>query len=256
MAQFCETFRHNAQTVLSALQMLQTSGYLSFSEQVFVPTRIQVVAGREVLENLEFAHPHLDVVMKALLRGYEGILDFPVSVREAALANALNLSEEELVSRLRQMVGHALIEHQPKKDTPQLFFLYPRVRKNELNIDEKKYWERRSLYQKQVGSMERYATQISECRSSLIRRHFGDNQATDCGLCDRCLAKRKPQTSADELKKACTTIANFLEKPQSALQLRKRCLQMASSTFDEALKRLQEEERVIQTPNGLLMLNT
>ena len=45
-----------------------------------------------------------------------------------------------------------------------------------------------------------YANNNLECRSVLLQRHFGDNEAKPCGICDICLAerRRKKQEAANK----------------------------------------------------------
>jgi ATP-dependent DNA helicase RecQ len=250
---FCEAYKLNPATVMHALQALQTAGYLSFAEQVFIASKVQITARRDYLEQVERERPALEPLLKLLLRTYEGILDYPVSIREKTMAQHLHLTEEQVQQQLRQLASYQVLEYEPKKDTPQLYFMYDRVPADQLMIDERLYRQRRQLYEQQVAAMMGFADAAAhECRSSIIRRYFGDTQTTDCGICDLCLARRRQGAKGAEITAVKAALLEHLQKPQTVLQLRRLCLGTAATAFDTALQQLLEEEQVRHLPDGTL----
>lgn len=250
LTRFCETFQLDATQVMHALQTLQTAGYVSFAEQVFIPSRVQITAGRVYLEQLENDKPALEPLIKLLLRTYEGILDFPVSIREKQLASYLRISVEAVQQQLKQLAGYQALEYEPLKDTPQLYFLYNRVPAAQVVIDAALYAQRKALYKAQIAAMVEYAVAQKLCRSTIIRRYFGDADITDCGICDNCLAAKQQPASNEALQSAKATIVSLLQKPVTSLQLRRSCLHISGQVFDAALQQLLEEEQVVQTADG------
>jgi ATP-dependent DNA helicase RecQ len=251
LGKFCEAFKKEAVKVMHALSALQSAGYMSFAEQVFIPSKVQVVASREYLEQLEQDKPLLEPLIKLLLRTYEGILDYPVSIREKSLAGFLKLSEAEIGQQLKLLTVYQAIEYDPRKDTPQLYFLYNRVPAGQLMLNEKEYAERKKHYEAQIAAMVQYAQlQALTCRSSFMRQYFGDENVEDCGICDHCLAQKQSPSTSKELLAAQQSILNNLQRPATALQLRRLCLPLEAGLFDAALQRLIEEEQVMQQPDG------
>jgi ATP-dependent DNA helicase RecQ len=250
LAKFCEAFKQEPPQVLNALQALQTAGYLQFSEQVFVPSTVHVVANRNYMEQVEHDYPHLEPLIKLLLRTYEGILDFAVSVREKTLAKVLHCSEAEVVKGLKQLAVYQVLEYQPLKEDPQVYFLYDRVVATDVVIDEQLYHHRKLHYQMQVEAMAGYAANTTACRSQIVRHYFGDTSGTDCGICDWCLHQKRKAPGAVELKAAIMHLQTLLSRPQGILQLRRLSLQFPAATFDAAFQVLVEEEQVVQLPDG------
>lgn len=250
LTRFCETFQLDATQVMHALQTLQTAGYVSFAEQVFIPSRVQITAGRAYLEQLENDKPALEPLIKLLLRTYEGILDFPVSIREKQLASYLRIPVEAVQQQLKQLAGYQALEYEPLRDTPQLYFLYNRVPAAQVVIDAALYAHRKALYKAQIAAMVDYALADKQCRSSIIRRYFGDADITDCGICDNCLAAKQQPSSNEALQSAKATIVSLLQKPVTSLQLRRSCLHISGQVFDAALQQLLEEELIVQTADG------
>jgi len=255
LTHFCELFKLDATKVMHALQTLQTAGYLSFSEQVFIPSRVQMTASRSYIEQIENDKPALEPIIKLLLRTYEGIIDFPVSIREKQMAGYLRITPEEVAQQLRQLTVYQVLEYEPMKDTPQLYFMYSRVPAAQVLIDEKLYAARKALYKAQISAMVQYASLSNACRSTIIRRHFGDEHIEDCGICDNCLAKKQEAFASADMAKAQASIAAQLSRPITSLQLRRLCLQIESSLFDAALQKLQEEEKISQQADGTFVLN-
>ncbi|HSC54684.1 MAG TPA: ATP-dependent DNA helicase RecQ [Phnomibacter sp.] len=255
LVQFCERFKQEPTKVMHALQTLQTAGYLSFIEQVFIPSHVQVTASRGYIEQIEKDKPALAPLLKLLLRTYEGIIDFPVGIREKQLAGYLRIPPEDVAAQLKQLAMYQVLDYEPMKDTPQLYFLYNRVPASQVLIDEKLYAARKALYQAQVDAMVQYATEIAACRSTIIRRYFGDEQITDCGICDTCLARKQSAISTADLQKATLLIAAQMQRPVTILQLRRLCLQMDATLFDAALLKLQEEEKIKQQADGTFVLS-
>jgi ATP-dependent DNA helicase RecQ len=251
LGKFCEAFKTDAVKVMHALSALQSAGYMSFAEQVFIPSKVQVVASREYLEQLEQDKPALEPLIKLLLRTYEGILDYPVSIREKALSSYLKTSEEEVVQQLKLLTVYQAIEYESRKDTPQLYFLYNRVPVSHLMLNEKAYAERKKHFEAQVAAVVKYAQLPQlQCRSTFIRQYFGDEKVEDCGICDHCLAKKQAPAASKDLMAAQQAILDNLQRPTTALQLRRLCLPTDAGLFDAALQRLIEEELVAQQPDG------
>lgn len=253
---FCEMFKADANEVMHALSALQSAGYMSFAEQVFIPSKVQVTASRSYIEQVEQDKPALEPLIKLLLRTYEGILDFPVSIREKALATYLKVDAGEVMAQLKQLTVYQVLDYDAMKDTPQLFFMYNRVPADEVVIDEKKYAERKRHYESQIAAMVQYVKSQHHCRSSQIRHYFGDAHSEPCGICDHCLAARQNGISGKEIAEAQALLLQGLSRPVTALQLRRQCLQVSSHLFDKAIRALLDEEKIKQQPDGTFISNT
>lgn len=250
LAQFINRFGVDAVLALNALQYLQTAGYVSFQEQVFLPSRVQVTASRSLLEQTEQLLPGCQPLLQQLLRSYGGILDFPVSISEKMLAKHLRCTADEVSEGLQRLVTHRIIEYQPRKDTPQLYFMYDRVPADQLFLDEKQYRERKKIFQQQVAAVMAYAESVSGCRSTMIRRYFGDEEPGDCGICDHCLAAAKPPIREADIRLAETRIVSVLTRNMTVPEIKKCCAPMDAALLDIALQRLQEEEKIWQRSDG------
>ena len=139
VSDFLRKFKLNSHTVIYALKSLEQEGWLSFNEQVFMPSVIKFTTNKNHLYEFEKSYPLLEPVIKTLLRAYEGIFDYPASISELLLAKLLKKDAGLVKDELRQLHHYGVIEYQPQKDTPQLFFFRDRTRSEELSINKLNY---------------------------------------------------------------------------------------------------------------------
>jgi ATP-dependent DNA helicase RecQ len=191
LTNFCRRFECEVSAVSDILRLLEQDGLLSFQQQVSMPGRVQFVTAKEALYDFEAEHPTLQPLIHGLLRSYEGIFDQPVFIRERQLAYATRKEPRQLAADLAQLEAFGIIEYDPPKEMPQLYFFRDRVAAEELYIDPVRYRERKEVYTGRVRAMARYLVLEVECRSRYLAGYFGDKEAEDCGICDNCLNNRR-----------------------------------------------------------------
>jgi ATP-dependent DNA helicase RecQ len=192
---FIDKFGANRSEVLNSIKTLEQEGLLSFQQQVFLPARVQFVTGKEALVDLERAHPELQPLIDHLLRGYEGIFDQPMPVYERTVAHALGKELPAIRAGLQQLQAWQIIDYSPQKESPQLYFFRDRPKAEDLYIDPVQYRMRKERYATRIRTMLGYLDLRAGCRSRYLARYFGDGAATDCGVCDNCLAARSNRKS-------------------------------------------------------------
>ncbi len=247
---FCTNFNIPANTSLFALQALQAADYLSFNEQILLPSKIEITASRETMEKLEKTHPELDDVLKTLLRSYEGIMDIPVRINERFLAGILKKTEEQIVSRLKKLAGYQIIQYAIKTDAPQIYYSCPRVPSKEVIIESEFYWKRKQLYISQIEQVANYLREPNKCRSSFLRNYFGDASDERCGICDNCLNRRQPDAPDEMVMRAAGDMLQELHMPKTSMALRRHFISLPRQTFEAAIDYLLSEEKIKQTPDG------
>ena len=81
------------------------------------------------------------------------------------LAKLLKKDVADVKQELQQLHRHGIIEYQPQKDSPQLFFYRDRVRTEELSIKTRSYLNRKEKFTARVKDMIRYIVSETRCRS-------------------------------------------------------------------------------------------
>jgi ATP-dependent DNA helicase RecQ len=188
---FTGKFGVSGPETLNSIKALEQEGLWSFQQQGFLPARVQFVTGKPALHDFEEAHPEWQPLIDHLLRGYEGIFDQPAPVKEKGLAFALGKELPEIRSGFQQLQAWNIIDYIPQKESPQLYFFRDRPRAEDLYIDPIPYRVRKEQYATRIRAMLGYLNMREGCRSRSLANYFGDKTATDCGICDNCLAARQ-----------------------------------------------------------------
>lgn len=198
---FCNNFKLDYFTAINVLKILEQQGHLSFTENIFLPSQVEFTTDKFTINNVEKVYPHLDAVMKALLRTYEGIFEHRVSINEKLLAKIAKLPYEKVYADLKVLHGYGIIEYLPQKETPQIYFLLNRAPAQHIQFNGDTYSQRKKLYEQRVSAMLNYIELKNDCRSKHISAYFGDTRIKECGICDNCLAKKSTEITAEEFKK-------------------------------------------------------
>jgi ATP-dependent DNA helicase RecQ len=214
---FVRYFKLNIFLVINALKALEQDGHLTFNEQVFIASKVSFICDKEVLNNFEIAHPHLENTIKYLLRTYQGIFDHITSINENQLAGLTKISTDELIKHLKELQAYGIIEYQPQKETPQIFLVHNRAPSQHLTFNHTYHLQRKEEYKKRVETMESYIRLERECRSKFIGNYFGDTKIKPCGVCDNCLQLKSTPLTADEFTNISQRIFTHLDKAASEM---------------------------------------
>ena len=195
---FVKNFKLDIHIAINVLKVLEQEGHLTFDENIFLPSQVCFTAEKFVLNEMEFAHPQLDTVMKCLLRTYQGIYDNRVSINEKQIAKLCKLPYEKIYADLKQLHALHIIEYLPQKETPQIHFMMNRAPAQHLHINQDNYFNRKKQYQIRVDTMIDYLHLNTNCRSAFIANYFGDEVIKDCGVCDNCLNKKSTPPNTND----------------------------------------------------------
>ncbi|WP_026899373.1 RecQ family ATP-dependent DNA helicase [Daejeonella oryzae] len=183
---FCSRFKLDAIRTLNALKFLERNEYIVLSENVFLPSRVQIITGQEELYRFQIEQPVYDSFIKTLLRSYGGIFDHFVPVKESDLSKRCGMQKTEIVKMLQDLQKFSLLNYLPQTDKPQLTYIKPRVDSPHLFINGKHIAERQHLFKQQIEAVIKYAEEPI-CRSKQLLNYFDESDAAVCGVCDVCL---------------------------------------------------------------------
>lgn len=249
---FCKNFDLDRMVTINAFQLLQANGYCALNESVYEPARVQFIADRNWLEEVERNYPKLEPLIKTLLRTIEGVFSYPGMVSEAYMAKLLRIEKSAVTEQLKQLHSLSVLVYQPTKDQPQLVLLCERMKAEYIQLDLNAIKKRKELAKERLDSLIEFTTGTA-CRSSYIGRYFGDKGIKDCGICDACLAKkRKPvssQTLQMEILQSLRSSSNTLEEIKAKFVLRAE-----QEDILKAIRNLESEQLLRVHINGLLEL--
>jgi ATP-dependent DNA helicase RecQ len=191
LADFAKKFALDSYQVIYALKALEQEEILAYSERVYLPTRVKFTAARSQLEELGKARPDLESLIQTLLRTYPGIYELPVAVSEGQVAALVGGDEQSVAGGLKTLHQSGVLDYAAKKDCPQLYFMQPRAKAEELQINTVGYAQRKERFAARIEAWGQYICAQTDCRSQMIAQYFGDEKAGSCGICDNCLRQKK-----------------------------------------------------------------
>lgn len=198
---FVKKFKLNTHTALYSLKALEQDSWLTMNEQVFIPSKVKFTTTKETLYDFERSHAELEPAIKALLRGYEGIFDFPTAISERVLIRLLKKDIEAIKKDFVQLHLYGIIHYEPQKDSPQIFFPRNRVKAEDLSINLESYHKRKEKFTARVKNIIQYVQELVTCRSKMIGAYFGDTKLHNCNVCDNCLRQKKVEIDEKEFDK-------------------------------------------------------
>lgn len=198
LLEFSKTYDFTPTKASNALKTLVRDGYIELSENVFLPSTMQVIANREQLYDYGLRNPKMELLIKTILRSFQGVAQQQVNIRERQLAYSLNrMPLNDLQQALERLHRDKIIEYRPQKDVPQLTFLVERLRADDLIFDQERHHFLRERYKERMDAALHYAEDL-ECRSRQLLRYFGEQDPPKCGTCDVCLERHSRHVSKSD----------------------------------------------------------
>ena len=191
MELFCKSFKQFALHTNSALNILANAGYIEYHEQQDFKSRLMFIVRKEELYKLNEGGHDADMLMRTLLRTYTGIFADHIFIEETYLSRTTGIPVEKIYLMLKEMGRRRIVSYIPKRSTPTITLLTPRVESSMLCIPRSIYEERKADYQKRLSTVIDYLTSNDKCRSQILLEYFGQDSPPLCQQCDVCLAHKK-----------------------------------------------------------------
>jgi len=255
--EFVKNFKLDVFAAMSTLKVLEQEGYISFTESIFLPSQVHFTAAKEILFDFEQSHPQLEPVMKCLLRTYEGIYDNKVSVNEKQLSRLTKKTVDEIKDQLKQLQAFSILEYEPQKETPQIYFHTNRAPAEHLQINIEQDRRRKKEFTNRVDVKLRYMQTGNICRSRFIGNYFGDSEIKNCGVCDNCLKRKSIPLSEKEFVLIKQRIENVLARNDVVVQdVLHACRGVKKDKLWKVLEYLQGEKIIRIGSDGRMNLLT
>ena len=203
--EFISNFKLQGAETLYALKALESDGWLDFNEKNYAPSMLVFSTYKAGLYAFEESYPQHEPLLTTLLRTYGGIFDYQAFISEKTIARLMRLTEDEVQQQLKTIAAFGIIQYMPQNSDPQIIFRKNRVPAEELTIDLKAYHKRRDAYVSRANAMIAYI-QTNDCRSRFISHYFGEENATDCGVCDNCLRRKNRSLTTTEFENISAAI--------------------------------------------------
>ena len=245
---FSVAFKHFPVQVNSALHILQQAGYIDYETDPDTKARVKFILTREELYRLDRSTGKERAVIDALLRNYGGLFTDYEYIDEGYVAQEAGLTHDETYQALKQLNNSRIISFIPRKNIPIITYTQDRVGGKELVIGKEVYERRRERFEQRIDAMLRYMRNDKVCRSRQLVHYFGEEESTDCGICDVCAGRKSRPVTADEMSAITSLLADGKKHDLAELMN----LKMDSERIDKALRLLAAEEKIVVDASSIM----
>ena len=251
---FCRREHLYIGKVRAALKLLEQNGYMTLTEEMENPARILFCVSRDELYRIRVGRNELDHIIRTILRLYDGIFTEFRAINEQVIASSSGYTIERVKELLKRMWQMRIIRYIPSNNSPILFMNEERLPTKDLYISPDTYLHRKNLMTERFENMRLYASSESECRSVILQRYFGDDQAEACGSCDVCLAnKRRQRIDAEQI---ATSIIELLKNESMDVRELCRHIKVDPERVATVVDKLKEEGKISALISGKLIIKS
>ncbi|MEM6522879.1 MAG: ATP-dependent DNA helicase RecQ [Bacteroidota bacterium] len=199
--EFSENYSLNHLEAFYSLKRLEEEGLIGFNESYFNPSHIHIAVDHNDLYKFQVANANFDPLIKGLLRLYGGeIFTHFVVISESHLAKFIGMDKTDVIDQLSRLNELDLIHYELQRDKPQITFSRPRESAESLSLNKVRIKQRANLAAEKSAAVINYVKHNNSCRSRLLLQYFGEQNTSDCGICDLCLMRKK-ENSVEHLAK-------------------------------------------------------
>ncbi len=250
--EFCRHFRLQRQAAYYAIVYMERTGHWTLSEDVDISAKVQIIADRSELYDLDFPDPKMSQLLEILMRKYTGIFSWPVPVDEDFVASRIGVPVPMFRQLLYKLSLEHVIKYIPQDHATILFLHHERLRPKNLNLDPERYEFLKSSHNGRMQKMIDYISEEDTCRSSYLLDYFGQSESGPCGTCDVCRAVRTSAPEDDLASRIAAFINDEMSGTYSIHDISSRfgsATSDSSSGFVEILRRL-IDEGIVPPPRG------
>lgn len=250
--EFCHNARLSVNAVVGALKILEQNDLLTLVEEHDNPAKLMFTCSRDSLYKLNAGGNDMDLVLRSILRLYNGVFTHFRSIDELQIAAFSGLSAERVHEMLRMLWRMHVIRYIPASRTPMIYLDSERLPTSDVFIAPETYRHRYDMTVARFDGMLKYSTAEDECRSVIIQNYFGDKEATPCGVCDVCLrAKRIARDGGDDCERR---VVEMLSCREMDIKLLVTELGEDSDIVVEIVDKLVREGKILLSERGKLKI--
>ena len=198
LEEFCKHFKLQRSAAYYAIQYIEKTSHWTFSEDVDISTKVQIMVDRNDLYDIQFQNPGSAYLLEILMRRYTGLYSYPVPIDEDYVAAQVGVQVPMLRQMLYQLSLEHVIRYVPCDHATVIFLHHDRLRPKNVNLDPKKYAMLKASFSGRMQKMIDYISEEDTCRSAYLLEYFGQTESADCGTCDICRAAKSAKPSLEK----------------------------------------------------------
>ncbi|MFD1064378.1 RecQ family ATP-dependent DNA helicase [Winogradskyella litorisediminis] len=249
---FCHTYQLKTSLTFNALRILDSNSIIALNQQFNYKTTVQfLVSNTQIFKYLE-NNKSQNTIIKALLRTYGGILDFPTKINVDLVASKASVQTQQLFAVLKDLEAHHIIELKIANTDSEITFIKPREDELTINPIIPVIEQQNALKQSQIASVIKYTKNDSVCKHIQLLEYFDETETQPCGKCSVCLNNTKVlELNSNTIKTKILEILSHGEKSSRDLL---DALQLSQSELLQNISLLLEQGKITITDKNTYQL--
>jgi ATP-dependent DNA helicase RecQ len=182
----------------AAIRILDLDGYIEYKNEKELNSRIIITRSRRLLYDTSFSDEE-DAIMQFLLRKYTGIFADYTIISETEISLNTGIDQNRVYELLTWLRKTGVIDYIPKKASPAIRYRQDRIPPDIIRISTEVYDHRLMRYKSRMETMINYVSSNNHCRSRLLLDYFGEDNTSNCGICDVCLNNKATISLNDKI---------------------------------------------------------
>lgn len=195
---FLQTYRFKHIEAWNSIQFLEREGYISTIDANDLTESLMISCSHDDLYRFQVENANYDVFIKFLLRSYMGIISNFVSINSKQIAFKMGLTQEKVISTLKELDKFGIIYYQPETKNPRIVFVCPRLSEKDITFSKDVYDKLKEVAKNRLEAMIQYVSNDKKCRSLMLLEWFGETDAQRCGRCDICKNRNRIEVNKIE----------------------------------------------------------
>jgi len=216
---FCSTYNLPSILTYNGLKILDRTSIISMEERFKNTAFFKIIIGNTALFNYLEKHPKQALIIKVILRSYEGVFDHTTEIFTEPIAKKTKLSEEEVLLHLNALNKAEIIQFESSKTDAQITFIEPREDDKTIHRISKIVSQQHELKKTQLQSVLDYIKNDGICKSQKLLSYFEETDSKRCGICSSCLERSKKSVISKSDSKIILTLLET--EPLSSRKLEK-----------------------------------
>ena len=246
IADFCERYQYTLRGAYQGIKLLERYEILKFNENVTHPDEIRFLVKGELLWDYFERNPVKKTVLQALLRSYDGIMEYAHTVNLTYISKRTGIPLEQCKEQLRQAAADKIIQWDVHSTKTRIRFLQRRQEPFVINRIAPGIRTHRQYKIERFRKMIEYVKNTGQCRNILISRYFGEENTRACGICDVC--RKEEKIIGDE--ELITEILSLLkDRKMSSVEI-EASTEAKAEQLIPLLRKLMQENKITVSETG------
>ncbi len=249
---FCDTYNLKAGLTFNALKILDNNSVIALDQSFNYQTTIKFrVNNAEIFKYLE-KNKHHDKTIKALLRTYGGIMDYPTKVNLDIITSKADIRLDQLISTLKDIETQNIIDLKIANTDSVITFIKPREDEKTINPIIPIINQQQELKKNQIQAVIKYTKNEDVCKSIELVSYFDQEITELCGKCSVCLKSEKTNNSSQDIQ---TGILNALKNSDLSSRALIEKLKYSKTELLSNIASLIEREEIQITEQNTYKIN-